>query len=83
MRRPAPRLHHQHVPDVLSYERDGLGIQVLSALRARGHNVEALSGYQGDTQSILVLPGGALTGVADPRGGGAAIGTRQAIEVAR
>ena len=79
----APRLHHQHVPDVLSYERDGLGADVVSALRELGHNVEAITGYRGDTQSILVLPGGTLAGVADPRGGGAAIGVRQAIEVTR
>jgi len=79
----APRLHHQHVPDVLSYERDGLATAVESALRGQGHTVEARSGYQGDTQSILVLQDGTLTGVADPRGGGAAIGVRQAIEVAR
>ena len=79
----APRLHHQHVPDVLSYERDGLATDVESALRGLGHNVEALAGYRGDTQSILVLPDGTLTGVADPRGGGAAIGVRQAIEVTR
>ena len=77
----APRLHHQHVPDVLSYERDGLTTEVESALRGLGHNVEALAGYQGDTQSIQVLPDGTLTGVADPRRGGAALGVRQTIEV--
>jgi len=77
----APRLHHQHVPDVLYYERDGLDPDVEAALRTLGHDVEALSGYQGDTQSILVLPNGTLTGVADPRRGGAALGVRQAIDV--
>jgi gamma-glutamyltranspeptidase/glutathione hydrolase len=77
----APRLHHQHVPDVLSYERDGLTSEVESALRGLGHNVESLVGYQGDTQSILVLPDGTRTGVADPRRGGAALGVRQTIEV--
>ena len=77
----APRLHHQHVPDVLSYERDGLTTEVESALRGLGHNVEALAGYQGDTQSILVLPDGTRTGVADPRRGGAALGVRQTIDV--
>jgi gamma-glutamyltranspeptidase/glutathione hydrolase len=77
----APRLHHQHVPDILSYERDGLTTEVESALRRLGHNVEALGGYQGDTQSILVLPDGTRTGVADPRRGGAALGVRQTLEV--
>ena len=79
----APRLHHQHVPDVLSYERDGLAAEVEAVLRGWGHTVVARPGYQGDTQSILVLPDGTLAGVADPRGGGAAIGVRQEIEVSR
>ena len=77
----ATRLHHQHVPDVLTYERDGLAPEVSTALRALGHDVQALPGYQGDTQSILVLPDGTLSGVADPRRGGAAIGVRRRIEV--
>ena len=77
----APRLHHQHFPDVLYFERNGLTPDVESALRALGHNVEALPGYQGDTQSILVLSDGTLTGMADPRKGGAALGVRQTLEV--
>ena len=79
----ATRLHHQHVPDVLSYERDGLAPEVEAALRVLGHNVEGLSGYQGDTQSVLVLPDGRLSGVSDPRRGGAAVGVRRTIEVAQ
>lgn len=77
----APRLHHQHLPDVLQYERAGLRPDVESALRALGHRVEARPGYQGDTQSILVLPDGTLAGVADPRRGGAAISVRQARHI--
>ena len=72
-----PRLHHQHIPDVLYYERDGLRPEVAAALRALGHRVEGRDGYQGDTQSILVLPDGTLVGVADPRRGGAAVGARE------
>jgi gamma-glutamyltranspeptidase / glutathione hydrolase len=79
----ATRLHHQHVPDVLSDERDGLDPDVEAALRVLGHNVEGLSGYQGDTQSVLVLPDGTLSGVADPRRGGTAIGVPQTVEVAQ
>jgi gamma-glutamyltranspeptidase/glutathione hydrolase len=69
----APRLHHQHLPDVLYYERDGLRDAVVTALGARGHTLEARRGYQGDTQSILVQPDRTLAGVADPRRGGAAL----------
>ena len=79
----APRLHHQHLPDVLYYERAGLAADVVSALRARGHNVEARAGYQGDAQSIVVLPDGRLGGVADPRSGGAAVAVRDVGPTAR
>jgi gamma-glutamyltranspeptidase/glutathione hydrolase len=73
----APRLHHQHLPDVLYYERDGLRGDVEAALRAVGRTVQARPGYQGDTQSIVVLDNGMLAGVADPRRGGAAVGVRE------
>lgn len=77
----APRLHHQHLPDDLRYERAGLRPEVEAELVARGHTVNARPGYQGDTQTILVLPDGTLTGVSDPRRGGAAVGVRQALQV--
>jgi gamma-glutamyltranspeptidase/glutathione hydrolase len=70
----APRLHHQHLPDTLRYERGGLTRQTEARLRAMGHAVSERGGYQGDTQTIIVLPGGVLSGVADPRRGGAAVG---------
>ena len=73
----APRLHHQHLPDVLQYERNGLQPDVVSGLEALGHVVQARPGYQGDTQSIFVLPNGTLTGAADPRRGGATLGVRE------
>ena len=73
----APRLHHQHVPDVLRYERDGLSPETESALRTLGHRLEARPGYQGDTQSIVILGDKTLVGVADPRRGGAAVGLRR------
>jgi gamma-glutamyltranspeptidase/glutathione hydrolase len=70
----APRLHHQHLPDTLRYERGGLPRQTEARLRAMGHAVAERGGYQGDTQTIIVLPGGVLTGASDPRRGGAAVG---------
>ena len=72
----SPRLHHQHLPDVLYYERDGLRVAVATGLREWGHTIQARPGYQGDSQSILLRPDGILIGVADPRRGGAAVTTR-------
>jgi gamma-glutamyltranspeptidase / glutathione hydrolase len=70
----APRLHHQHLPDTLRFEHRGLAPATVERLRAMGHAVQERPGYQGDVQSILVLPGGYQSGVADPRRGGAAVG---------
>ena len=72
----APRLHHQHLPDLLQYEHNGLRPDVVSGLQGLGHAVNARPGYQGDTQSIFLLPDGTLIGSADPRRGGAAVSVR-------
>jgi gamma-glutamyltranspeptidase / glutathione hydrolase len=79
----APRLHHQHLPDTLFYERAGMREETVTELRARGHAVRARSGYQGDTQTIVVLPDGRLAGAADPRRGGAAVAVRAARPMAQ
>jgi gamma-glutamyltranspeptidase/glutathione hydrolase len=68
----APRTHHQHLPDVLYYERDGLPDNVVRSLEALGHRVEA-RGPIGTAPTIL-RHRGVWTGVADPRTGGAAAG---------
>ncbi len=72
----APRFHHQHLPDTLQYEPNGLRPPVASALQTLEHVLEIRRGYQGDTQSIAVLPNGTLAGMADPRRGGAAAAVR-------
>jgi gamma-glutamyltranspeptidase/glutathione hydrolase len=77
----APRLHHQHLPDVLYFERDGLSPGVVSALKSIGHAIQERPGYQGDTQSITILPDGSFIGMADPRRGGAAVGVRRPADV--
>jgi len=64
----APRVHHQHLPDELRFERGGLTDSALSALRARGHTLSP-RGFQGDAQSILRLPDGWLVGAGDGRRG--------------
>lgn len=73
----APRLHHQHLPDVLRYEHNGLRPEVVAALRALGHEVEERAGYQGDVQSVLMLSDSLAAGASDPRRGGAAVGVRE------
>jgi gamma-glutamyltranspeptidase / glutathione hydrolase len=77
----APRLHHQHLPDVLRYERDGLRPEVVTRLEGMGHTVEARPGYQGDVAAIHVSGDDRFIGVADPRRGGAAVGLVAALQV--
>ena len=49
----APRLHHQWLPDVATFERDALPDSTVARLRAMGHNVEQ-RGRQGDAHTIIV-----------------------------
>jgi gamma-glutamyltranspeptidase/glutathione hydrolase len=77
----APRIHHQHLPDVLMYELAGLLPETMEAVRARGQVLEERGGYSGDVQSIMVLRGGISAGFADPRRGGSALGLREARQV--
>ena len=48
----APRLHHQWLPDVATFERDAVADSTLSRLRAMGHTVEQ-RGRQGDAHTII------------------------------
>jgi gamma-glutamyltranspeptidase / glutathione hydrolase len=68
----APRIHHQHLADVLYFERNGVPDDVLRALEALGHRVEA-RGPIGTAPTIL-RRGRVWTGVPDPRTGGSAAG---------
>ncbi len=70
----APRVHHQHLPDRIMYERGGLLIAVADSLRALGHTLVERRGSSGDVQAIMVLPDGTRLGYADPRRGGLAAG---------
>lgn len=70
----APRVHHQHLPDQIFYERGGLSAGVVAELEARGHTVVERNGVSGDVQAIVRLPDGRLSGFSDPRRGGAVAG---------
>jgi gamma-glutamyltranspeptidase / glutathione hydrolase len=68
----APRIHHQHLPDVLFYERNGLGEQRIELLRQMGHTVEPRPTV-GTAPTILRTPQG-WSAAFDPRTGGSAGG---------
>ena len=70
----APRLHHQQLPDQISYQAGGLSPDVVSALEALGHRVVQRRGYQGDAHAIMVMPDGSLQGYSDRRRGGGVVG---------
>jgi gamma-glutamyltranspeptidase/glutathione hydrolase len=76
----APRLHHQHLPDVLQYEKASLSLEVVRAMEAMGQPMEERyrSGdvypHIGDVQAIQRLPDGLLAGASDLRRGGVAVG---------
>ncbi len=75
-----PRIHHQHLPDRIQYERGSLSEETVAALEAMGHiveeryNAESVYPHIGDMQAILVRTDGTFEGVSDPRRGGAAVG---------
>jgi gamma-glutamyltranspeptidase / glutathione hydrolase len=71
----APRVHHQHLPDTLQYEKGGLTPATLDALRAMGYTLEAVSstGDLGYAASIL-RRNGVVHGASDPRVHGSAEG---------
>ena len=61
----APRVHHQHLPDLLSLESDGFPPEVVEALRARGHELRTGGGV--GVGASIVRRAGAWHGMADPR----------------
>ncbi len=78
-----PRIHHQWFPDVIELEHmDGLRWeQILTELRSKGHMVKESprrDGRQGSAHSIWVdRKNHLMTGVADWRRGGKALGVEQ------
>jgi gamma-glutamyltranspeptidase/glutathione hydrolase len=68
----APRIHLQHLPDVIRYE-GGLDSGTVRRLRALGYTLQARDGYSGEVAAIIRGPAGWI-GVADPRMEGLAAG---------
>jgi gamma-glutamyltranspeptidase / glutathione hydrolase len=68
----APRIHHQHLPDILYYERKGLTAGQVKGLESMGHRLQEREGYIGAAPTI-VRQGQFWIGAADPRSGGGAI----------
>ncbi len=69
----APRVHHQWIPDLISYEERALPADVRRALKALGHTL-ATRERIGNVNAIGVDENGHWLGAADPRKGGAAVG---------
>lgn len=72
----SPRIHHQWMPDQLSYERNGLSTDTAHVLKSLGHSFQERDSYegsyQGDAETIMVDPKTNLRlGAADPRRGDA------------
>jgi gamma-glutamyltranspeptidase/glutathione hydrolase len=68
----APRVHHQWLPDHLSWEELSLSADVRAALEAMGHRFAPKSMSIGRCQAIAVEPDGTKVAVCDPRSGGSA-----------
>ena len=69
----APRVHHQHLPDVLYHEKSALSAEEIADLTARGHKVQERPGSVGSANSIMRV-GSSWVGAPDPRSGGVARG---------
>ncbi|HEX5831267.1 MAG TPA: gamma-glutamyltransferase [Gemmatimonadaceae bacterium] len=67
----APRLHHQALPDRITFETNGLFPAVQDSLRRMGHSLG--TGSNGLPNAIVRVNGG-WQGMVDPRGDGGAVG---------
>jgi gamma-glutamyltranspeptidase/glutathione hydrolase len=68
----APRLHHQSLPDSLTYEQGGLSPAVLDSLGRMGHGMRRI-GAIANVNAIMRVKGG-WDGVYEPRASGGAVG---------
>lgn len=68
----APRVHHQALPDSLTFEDAGISPAVLDSLRSMGHAMRTLR-VLANVNAIMRVSGG-LEGVPEPRRSGGAVG---------
>lgn len=72
-----PRMHHQHLPDVLRLERAGFTETQTRSLQSLGHEVQTFDVWSDDEGAVAATierRGGQWHGFADPRIGGLAEG---------
>jgi len=67
-----PRVHHQHLPDLLFVEEGGLPPETQRALERRGHKVKTF--WPAGAAPSIQRRGGVWTAAPDPRRGGGAEG---------
>jgi len=71
----APRIHHQWLPDHISYEERALSQDAVENLRAMGHSLHLRENTTGLAEGILFdRKRGLIFGATDPRGYGEAVG---------
>lgn len=71
----APRIHHQWLPDEITYEPFGLSADTFRALESRGHRLTQRPRYMGDAQGIMIEEKtGVRLGASDPRNYGEPVG---------
>ncbi|MBL0938147.1 MAG: gamma-glutamyltransferase [Gemmatimonadaceae bacterium] len=68
----APRIHHQALPDSLTFEAGGIAPAVLDSLRNMGHSMRQLRALV-NVNAIMRVKGG-WEGVPEPRRAGGAVG---------
>jgi gamma-glutamyltranspeptidase/glutathione hydrolase len=71
----SPRVHHQHLPDILRIEIEAIDEPTTEALEAKGHGLDwSEDRRQFGAITAIVRAKAGWEGSADPRGGGAAMG---------
>ena len=68
----APRVHHQALPDSLTYEEGGLSPAAMDSLRAMGHALRPVRALV-NVNAVMRVKGG-YEGVSEPRASGGAAG---------
>ena len=71
------RFHHQYMPDILQFEKNGLSADIQDRLRSKGHVIKEINRRYGNMQAILWhKTENKVYAASDPRGEGSAQKTR-------